>query len=190
MLYKEVEKLFFLPYNITSNNYKITTKVEENEFMGAEAYQILTDKETLATPKKRKTGRHKKVREIPENLLYSPVFDDEMMKKYMLILSQNIEDERIKQGIPIAELAEMSNVTYAHLTQVLNGSCNIGLNALIKLMLALKLNPEQVFPFEMTGQRSNGDRYNELTKGLDAATNNFILGMVADYSKFYNSQLK
>lgn len=157
--------------------------------MSAEAYQIPTDKEIQSVQlNKRKTGRHKKIRKISDSLLYSPVFDDEMMKKYMLILSQNIEDERVKQGIAIADLAEMSNVTYAHLTQVLNGRYNIGLNTLIKLMLVLNMSPEQVFPFEMTGKRSNGDRYNELTKGLDVATNNFILGIVADYSKFYNSQ--
>ncbi len=156
--------------------------------MSAEAYQIPTGKEPSVQPNKIKTGRRKKIREIPNSLLYSPAFDDEMMKKYMLILSQNIEDERAKQGITIADLSELSNVTYAHLTQILNGRANIGLSALIKLMLTLNMSPEQVFPFEMTGKRSNGDRYNELTKGLDAATNNFILGMVADYIKFHNTQ--
>ena len=148
------------------------------------AFQLFEEDET--NPSRDCAGRKKFV-EIPDRILYSPVYDDELLDTYMSIIVNNIKDEIAKRDISLNDLSQLANVSIPHLSSVISGKKAIGLRVLIRLMVALQLSPSEVFPSEIIKRRTNGDRFDELTKGLDTKSNNFLLSFVADYVNLYKN---
>lgn len=139
----------------------------------------------------KKTKQTKKTRvpqiHIDENInmkiIESPVFDPEMRKYIYSGIAQNIRVEMEKRGYTITVLANLAGVEYSHLANILREKQQIGLQTLISVAYALEMTPAELFPFDFNTRKSNGARFDDLTKELDLTSVNMILGMVADYVK-------
>lgn len=120
------------------------------------------------------------IREKSEPLI---AYDDEMINRFISGIVQNIKTETFRCGLSNYELAAMSNISYIHISKLFNGAVGIGLEGLIKLSFALGKHPANFMPLDVNHRKTNGERFDELTKDLDIDSCNFLLQMVAEYCK-------
>ena len=69
------------------------------------------------------------------------------------------------------------------ITKIFNNKGRIGLASLIKIAAALHVSPSELFPYDQNRRKTNGQRFDEITKGMDLASVNFLLDICAGYSK-------
>ncbi|MBD5556852.1 MAG: helix-turn-helix transcriptional regulator [Roseburia sp.] len=117
------------------------------------------------------------------DLIDTPIYNKDMMDSLLAGIVQNIYIEMEKQHMTVRGLGEIAGINYSHLCNLFGGRTKIGLTALIKLSYALHLSPCDLFPYDENKRKTNGQRFNEITKGLDIQSSNFILNMAADYAK-------
>lgn len=110
-------------------------------------------------------------------------YDNEMIERFMSGIVQNIKTETYRRGLSNYELAALSNISYIHISKLFNGMVGIGLPGLIKLSFALGCHPADVMPLDVNHRKTNGERFDELTKDLDIDSCNFLLQTVAEYCK-------
>lgn len=110
-------------------------------------------------------------------------YDNEMIERFMSGIVQNIKTETYRRGLSNYELAALSNISYIHISKLFNGMVGIGLPGLIKLSFALGCHPADVMPLDVNHRKTNGERFDELTKDLDIDSCNFLLQMVAECCK-------
>lgn len=118
-----------------------------------------------------------------KDLIDTPIYNEELMENVMVGIAQNIWVEMDKQRMTIRGLAELSNVNYSQLTKIFNNKGRIGLASLIKIAAALHVSPSELFPYDQNRRKTNGQRFDEITKGMDLASVNFLLDICAGYSK-------
>lgn len=119
-------------------------------------------------------------------IVYSAIYDDNLMKDYLAAIEKNIWIEMDKRKISIREFGEMCNIHYSHLSNVFSGKAHFGLTTLIKICIALNVPPQDLFPVDLNIRDSNGDRFNEITKSMDLASINFLLRFCNDFRKEYD----
>lgn len=125
----------------------------------------------------RKQPRFHKSKMKPE-LLDTPIYNEELLQRTYDGIIQNIRVEMDKKGLSIRGLSEISGVHFSHLSNMFSGKCNIGLDALIRLASALELSPAEIFPYDFNKRKTNGQRFDEITKELDLSSSNAILEQV------------
>ena len=86
-----------------------------------------------------------------------------------------------QQQITIRGLGEMADVNYSHLSRMFNRQTRIGLTTLIKVAYALHISPCDLFPYDVNKRKTNGQRFDEITKDIDVKKRNFLLTICADY---------
>ena len=122
----------------------------------------------------KKQPRFHKTRMRPE-LLDTPIYNEELLQRTYDGIIQNIRVEMDKENLSIRGLSEISGVHFSHLSNMFSGKCNIGLESLIRLSYALQLSPAEVFPHDFNKRKTNGQRFDEITKELDLASSNALL---------------
>ena len=135
--------------------------------------------------KRKKTSRPAQIH-INENVagtLNSPLYDPELRRYIYNGIAQNIRVEMEKRELTITSLASLAGVEYSHLANILKEKQQIGLQTLISVAYAMELTPAELFPFDFNTRKSNGARFDDLTKECDLTTVNIILGIVADIVK-------
>lgn len=128
-----------------------------------------------------KKGNYYLSRDFSADLLDTPIYDDEKMDQVLEGIIQNIYIEMDKQGITLRGLGEMSCVNYSHLSRMFNGQASIGIKAMIKIAYALHISPSQLFPYDLNQRKTNGQRFDELTKEMDVTGCNFLLELCTSY---------
>ena len=118
--------------------------------------------------------------QLNSNIVESPIYDPEMRKYIYNGIAQNIRVEMEKRELTITQLAELAGVEYSHLANILREKQQIGLQTLICVAYAMEMTPSELFPFDFNTRKSNGARFDDLTKECDLQTVNTILGIVAD----------
>lgn len=103
---------------------------------------------------------------------------------------QNYEKEIAELSQKNASLAELSCVNYSQLTKVFNNKAHIGLSSVIKIAAALRVSPSELFPYDQNKRKTNGQRFDEITKGMDLASINYLLDVCAGYSKLNRNNRK
>ena len=96
-----------------------------------------------------------------------------IVQKIIVIMDQ--------QQITIRGLGEMADVNYSHLSRMFNRQTRIGLPTLIKVAYALHISPCDLFPYDINKRKTNGQRFDEITKDIDVKKRNFLLTICADY---------
>lgn len=86
-----------------------------------------------------------------------------------------------QRQITIRGLGEMADVNYSHLSRMFNRQTRIGLTTLIKVAYALRISPCDLFPYDVNKRKTNGQRFDEITKDIDVKKRNFLLTICADY---------
>ena len=140
---------------------------------------------TAEATESKKTKRVAKLA-IDENvakMLNTPVYDPELRKYIYNGIAQNIRIEMEKREMSITDLAVIAGVEYSHLANILKEKQQIGMQTLISVAYAMELTPAELFPFDFNTRKSNGARFDDLTKECDLTTVNIILGFVADIVK-------
>lgn len=134
-------------------------------------------------PLGRKREHMKRKTKFTKDLIDTPLFNEKDMDMIYWGIAQNVYVEMDKQGFSIRELGNVSGVNYSHLTKIFNGQGKMGLSTLIKISYALHMNPKDFFPFDDNGRKTNGQRFEELTKELDTAGINYLMNICTDYIK-------
>lgn len=122
----------------------------------------------------KKQPRFHKSKMRPE-LLDTPIYNEELLQRTYDGIIQNIRVEMDKENLSIRGLSEISGVHFSHLSNMFSGKCNIGLDALIRLASALQLSPAELFPYDFNKRKTNGQRFDEITKELDLSSSNALL---------------
>ena len=119
------------------------------------------------------------------DLIDTPIYNEELMDNVLVGIAQNILSEMERQGLTIRGLSELSDVNYSQLTKIFNCKGYIGLKSMIKIAAALKISPVELFPYDQNKRKTNGQRFEEITKGMELASTNYLLDVCAGYSKVY-----
>lgn len=138
--------------------------------------------DSVIEPKRRKKN-YSMHEDFDMSLIDTPIYNDEMMDSIFNGIVQNIQTEMDKQGITVRGLGQLSGVNYSHLSRIFTGQSNIGLLVMIKVAYALNVSPSDLFPYDINKRKTNGQRFDEMTKRLDQASSNFLLNLCADYTK-------
>lgn len=123
-------------------------------------------------------------------IVESAIYNDELLKIYLSGIVQNVRIEMCKRNMSSRQLANLSGLNPTHLSRIFSGKVNIGLSALIKVSCALQMGVNELLPTDSNKRKTNGERFDDITKELDVASCNYLLGISADYVKVWRKNLK
>jgi transcriptional regulator with XRE-family HTH domain len=149
--------------------------------MNLESETLLVGDEAKKTKKKSYTVRNNSY--LSPDLVDSPIYNEDMMDDIRNGIVQNIYVEMDRQGLTTRGLGELSGVNYSHLSRMFSGQAQIGLESVIKLSYALRVSPKDLFPYDTNCRKTDGQRFDEMTKDMDTTSRNVLLGIVADFVK-------
>lgn len=110
---------------------------------------------------------------------------EKRMKEILGEVGKNVKEERLKRGLSMAKLAELSNLSVSHISKVESAQCEIGLKALIKISTALSMELVDFLPAieefaEKEKIQTNGERFEKIMSGASPKTVEIIL-QLSDY---------
>ena len=122
-----------------------------------------------------------------EHLIESPIYNDEQMRAILDGIAQNIWQKMDARNLKMSALSDLSTVPTGVLSKIFNYKTSVSLKTLIKLAFALEVSPIELFPYDLNRRKTNGDRFEEITNGLDVASVNYLLEQAAGYTKLRKS---
>lgn len=109
------------------------------------------------------------------------------MHEFHLEICEKITQKRIEQNFSYKDLAEMTGISESYLYQILDGKVkNMGIHHILKLMLALELSPEDIFPDRLLKRQEKevyGEQFEYLIQGLSKEQVQFLM----QFTKLYLS---
>ena len=72
-----------------------------------------------------------------------------------------------KEHVSLRDLEMRSGVCFSHLSRLFNGRSRIGLDALIRIAAAFEMSPTDFFPYDRNQRMTNGQKFDEITRGMD-----------------------
>ena len=69
------------------------------------------------------------------------------------------------------------------LSRVFNYKNPISLKSLIKIACALQASPVDFFPVDLNKRKTNGERFDEITRGMNVSSINYLLDVAAGFSR-------
>ncbi len=117
----------------------------------------------------------------------SPVFNKEIRKGISAIIKNNLYLEIQNRGLSLMEFSALSDTTYSNVWTTFNKETEhmLSFDSYIKFCYALDMPMTYFFPQEDAGKKTNGNRFDELTKELDVESVNYLLNMVLNYVAEY-----
>lgn len=77
------------------------------------------------------------------------------MSDFLMLVGNEIRNTRIKQGLTIEELAEMTGLSTSYLGRIELGKLNITMLTLEKIVISLNISPSKLFEFSDINQSNN-----------------------------------
>lgn len=155
-------------------NYTITI-ITKRGIMGISKYVKTEDR-----------AIEKEMRNMRMSYIESAIYNDEEMQRIFDGIAQNIRIQMDKEHISLRDLEMRSGVCFSHLSRMFNGRSRIGLDALIRIAAAFEMSPTDFFPYDRNQRMTNGQKFDEITKGMDLKSSNFLLEMCVSYCKEWN----
>lgn len=140
--------------------------------------------------KKQKRPDFKSSMYVSDDMLDSPLYDDTQLQAVLDGIAQNIWQKMDAKGYSLTTLADLSGTTPCNLSKIFNYKTSIGLRTLIKVSYALGCIPQELFPYDLNQRKTNGDRFEEITQGLDVASVNYLLEQTASFCRLRASMRK
>lgn len=126
---------------------------------------------------------------LNSDIVESAIYDPNLMENYLVGIAQNIQIEMDRRNISLRKLAEISDINPSHLCKVLSHKSHIGLTTLIKISCGLGVRVNDLLPTDTNKRKTNGDKFDDLTKALDVQIVNLLLGFLADFVRL-NRRIK
>lgn len=139
----------------------------------------LNEGDSILAPPARKAREHDN-KFLNSDIVNSAIYDPGLMENYLVGIAQNVQIEMDKRNMSLRRLAELSDVNPSHLCKVLSHKSHIGLTTLIKISCALGVGVNDLLPTDTNKRKTNGERFDDLTKTQDVRVVNFLLKFAAD----------
>lgn len=124
-------------------------------------------------------------RNFSPDLVDSEIYDEELLKLILIGIAQNIAVEMDKQNYTIGSLSRITGISTSHISRILNSKQDIGLKTLLKIAKALHVNPSALFPVDGNSRKTNGQRFDDITKGIPLKYTNYYLDIIAGLCSLY-----
>lgn len=154
-----------------------------------DAARSLSDNILSVPKKKRSNVSFKSSLYLTDEMIDSPIYDETQMQAILDGIAQNIYQKMDAKGMSITSLADLSGTTPCNLSKIFTYKTSIGLRTLIKVSYALGCIPQELFPYDLNTRKTNGDRFEEITQGLDVSCINYLLEQTASFCRL-QTQLK
>lgn len=113
-----------------------------------------------------------------DRLIDTIVYDDDKLELLVKEIGKNVRKEREKRNWSSTELSNRSNINNSHIYKIESGLGNIGIAAVLKFCIAFGISPNDLIPLDDVQKvRTNGDRFDEITRNAGVETVNFLLDM-------------
>ena len=136
--------------------------------------------------KRKDTDIDREMRNMKSSYIESPIYNDEEMERIIGGIAQNIRIQMDKEHISLRDLEMRSGVCFSHLSRMFNGRSRIGLDALIRIAAAFEMSPCDFFPYDRNHRMTNGEKFDEITRGMDLKSSNFLLELCISYCREWN----
>ena len=123
----------------------------------------------------------------PEEYKY---FDEEVYEYILSAIVQNINIERMRQGISMKELAIKARINESYVSAMLSGNKKMGLKSLIAICFALECDIGDVYPLDFVTRKTYSDRISDIMKPLDIAAKNYLMAQCVEFVKEYRRLTK
>ena len=142
---------------------------------------------TCVKARKRKdTDIEREMKNMKISFLDSAIYNEDEMQRIFDGITQNIRIQMDKEHVSLRDLEMRSGVCFSHLSRLFNGRSRIGLDALIRIAAAFEMSPTDFFPYDRNQRMTNGQKFDEITRGMDLKSSNFILEQCVSYCKEWN----
>ena len=142
---------------------------------------------TCVKSRKRKdTDIEREMKNMKISFLDSAIYNEDEMQRIFDGITQNIRIQMDKEHVSLRDLEMRSGVCFSHLSRLFNGRSRIGLDALIRIAAAFEMSPTDFFPYDRIQRMTNGQKFDEITRGMDLKSSNFILEQCVSYCKEWN----
>lgn len=136
--------------------------------------------------KRKDTDIEREMKNMRASYLESAIYNDEEMQRIFDGITQNIRIQMDKEHVSLRDLEMRSGVCFSHLSRLFNGRSRIGLDALIRIAAAFEMSPTDFFPYDRNQRMTNGQKFDEITRGMDLKSSNFLLEQCVTYCKEWN----
>ena len=118
----------------------------------------------------------KKSKLIDERMIDSICTSNEKLQIVISEIIRRIKQERLRQKYSVPELALLSGISTSVLYRMEQGTANIGLTCLLKLMWCLNISPDKIIPYDAGNhQKKFGDVIEELTHEFTPVQKQYLL---------------
>ena len=126
--------------------------------------------------------------EVAKRTLHLSEYDLEEMD---MEIRENIEKMRIDRNFSYDDLAEITGIGKSYLYRILSGSVkNFSLRHVYKIMFALNIMPEDIFPKKLIKRQTMGqygEEFEYLIKNMTDQQVQFLMGVVEMYAESIDS---
>lgn len=127
----------------------------------------------------------KTVRQMTE----TPVYDEEQMKLLISQIAKNLKNARLAAGVSVQKLAMLTGITESHIYRM-EKSGRVGIDCIMKIVVALGVEPEEWVPLSLGEQRQTyGNRFEAIVQGLPPADVNCVLSLARAYADQKNKRM-
>ena len=101
-------------------------------------------------------------------------------------IRENISRIRCEQDFSYSDLSEITGISESYLHQIMTGHAkNFGLRHVYKIMIALDIKPEDIFPKRLLKRQEKeeyGEQFEYLVKDMSKKQVQFLMGVVEMYA--------
>jgi hypothetical protein len=116
------------------------------------------------------------------------IYDEDLYNYLCQGIVQNLNIEIGKRNLYMSHVAYFAEIEPSTLYKTLSGQVEISMKTFLKVCMVLQVSPGEMFPFDMTQYKTNGQRFDEITKTLDVASINYLLDMAAHLANLQSKQ--
>lgn len=97
----------------------------------------------------------------------------------------NVYNVMKEKGISFAELSYITGISESHLYRVLRGNSQVKFDSFCKIIVALDIEPQEIFPKEMQKRQEKteyGECFEYIVRNMDDMEKDFLLGQAEQYA--------
>lgn len=126
-----------------------------------------------------------KMLNLPKDFESTIIYDSEQLDLLIRETGKNIKNERLKRGMSIVELSMLANIDPAHLYRIECGRSKVGLEGLLKIVVAFDMPIDKIIPIAFEPKHHTAsEKFREIVKPLDQKALNCLLYFLDDWVRW------